>query len=81
MLQYPQPVGVGAHDDPLMQEIAAAASQPRNDTIYWEIVLKKSYLSAMARFKPGTAYQAMQHYTTVCKVISLFVLLAYYFSK
>ena len=39
------------------------------------------FLFATARFKPGTAYQAMQCYTTLCNGLTPFVLLAYYFTK
>ena len=80
MLQYPHLVGVGALDDPLMLETATAAMQHRNDTVDWEIIMKK-VLFVMARFKPGTAYQAMLLLTTLCNGFTPFVLLAYYFSK
>ena len=45
-----------------------------------EMLCTKSYSSATGRFKPGTAYRAIQCYTTLCNGFTTFVLLAYYFS-
>ena len=42
---------------------------------------KANYLYATAGFRPGTAHQAMQCYTTLCNGFTPFVLLAYYFTK
>jgi len=39
----------------------------------------KFFSSATARFDPGTAYPAMQCYTTLCNGFAPFVLLTYYF--
>ena len=42
--------------------------------------MHKSYSSAMARFKPRMADQAIQCYTTLCGRLTPFVLLVYYFT-
>ena len=72
-------------DRPL--QAACASSLHRGDHVLqygyesgWNIWLR-SYLSAMARFDPEAAYQAMLLLTTLCNGFTPFVLLAYYFSK